>query len=121
MLMLRSRRSNANIVVCIHINQRAPLNPDEIIRVISTLSGAELERVREAIERRREQLVKQSMVVERRNHGKGILQLEYRSNPKTGTRRGPYWYFYWREEGRQHNLYVGKTDDPEALLDEKFA
>ncbi len=36
------------------------------------------------------QLVKQSSVVERRIHGRGILQLEYRANPKTGTRRGPY-------------------------------
>jgi len=97
------------------------LNPDEIIRGISALSGPELERVRKAIEQRREQLVKQSTVVERRNHARGILQLEYRSNPKTGTRWGPYWYFYWREEGRQHSLYLGKTDDPEALLDEKFA
>jgi hypothetical protein len=85
------------------------------------LNGPELERVRESVERRREQLVKQSTVVERRNHGRDLLRLEYRSNPKTGTRRGPYWYFYWREEGRQRSLYVGKTDDPEAVLDEKFA
>ena len=97
------------------------MDPDRIIQAISTLSGPELSRVREALERRREQLVKQSTVAERRNHARGILQLEYRTNPKTGTRRGPYWYFYWREEGRQHSLYVGKTDDPEALLEEKFA
>jgi hypothetical protein len=55
------------------------------------------------------------------NHASGILQLEYRSNPKTGTRRGPYWYFYWPEDGKQHSLYVGKTSDPEALLEEKLA
>src|SRR5215218_5740939 len=48
-----------------------------------------LDYVRE-LERRRAQLIKQSSVVERRNHGKGILQLEYRANPKTGTQRGPY-------------------------------
>src|SRR5215217_7042459 len=78
------------ILLCVYTLIKEPLNPDEIIWAISTLSGPELERVREAIERRRERLGKQSTVVERRNHGKGILQLEYRSNPKTGTRRGPY-------------------------------
>jgi hypothetical protein len=98
------------------------LSPDEIAAAISDRSGPELERVRQALERRREQLVKQSTVVERRwYHGSGILQLEYRSNPKSGTQRGPYWYFYWREEGCQHSLYVGKTSDPEALLEEKLA
>lgn len=97
------------------------MSADEIVAAISRLNGPELERVREAVERRREQLVKQSSIVDRRNYGRGILQLEYRANPKTGTRRGPYWYFYWREEGRQHSLYVGKTDDPEAVLEEKFA
>jgi hypothetical protein len=44
------------------------------------------------------------------------LQLEYRINPKTGTRRGPYWYFHYREGGRQRTRYVGKTDEPEAAL-----
>ena len=97
------------------------MGPDEIIAAISRLSGPELERVRKAVEQRGEHLVKQSTVVERRNHGRGILQLEYRANPKTGTRRGPYWYFYWREQGRQYSLYVGKTDDPQAVLEEKFA
>ena len=92
------------------------MGPDEIIAAIASLSGPELESVRKAVELRHEQLVKRSTVVERRNHGTGILQLEYRSNPKTGTRWGPYWYFYWREDGKQHSLYVGKT-----LLDEKIA
>ena len=92
------------------------MGPDEIIAAIASLSGPELESVRKAVELRHEQLVKRSTVVERRNHGRGILQLEYRSNPKTGTRWGPYWYFYWREDGKQHSLYVGKT-----LLDEKIA
>ena len=97
------------------------MTPDEIIAAIAHLSGPELESVRKAAAQRRQQLGKQSSVVERRNHGRGILQLEYRTNPKTGTQRGPYWYFYWREEGRQRSLHVGKTDDPEAVLDEKFA
>ncbi|MBV9452654.1 MAG: hypothetical protein JOZ19_00820 [Rubrobacter sp.] len=65
--------------------------PDEIVAAISRLSGPQLERVREAVEHRRAQLVKQSSIVERRNQGRGILQLEHRANPKTETRRGPYW------------------------------
>jgi hypothetical protein len=93
---------------------------DTIIDTVSNMSGPELERVREAVERRRGAL-KQSSVLERRNYGSGILQLEYRSNPKTGTTRGPYWYFYWRETGKQRSLYLGKTDEPEALLDENLA
>jgi hypothetical protein len=93
---------------------------DAIIASISTLSGPELKHVREAVERRRETLA-QSSVVERRSYGSGILQLEYRTNPKTGTRRGPYWYYHYREGGRQHTLYVGKTDDPEEALAEKLA
>ena len=96
------------------------MDTDEIIAAIAHFSGPELSRLRNALEQRGEQL-KQSTVVQRRNHARGILQLEYRTNPKTGTRRGPYWYFYWREEGRQQSLYVGKTDEPEALLDERFA
>jgi hypothetical protein len=96
------------------------LNPDEIVEAISNLSGPDLNRVRKAVEQRGEQLIKQSTVVDRRNFGRGILQLEYRSNPKTGTQRGPYWYFYWREGGKQHSLYVGKTDDPEEALSGKL-
>jgi hypothetical protein len=60
-------------------------------------------------------------VVERRSYASGILQLELRANPKTGTQRGPYWYFHYREGGRQRTLYVGKTDDPEAAIAEKLA
>ena len=97
------------------------MNPDEIVQAISTLSGSELNRVRKALEQRREQLLKQSTVAQRRNHGRGILQLEYRANPKTGTQRGPYWYFYWREAGKQRSVYVGKTDDPEEVLSKKLS
>jgi hypothetical protein len=97
------------------------LNPDEIVRAIFTLSGPELNRVRKALEQRREQLLKQSTVAQRRNHGRGILQLEYRANPKTGTQRGPYWYFYWREGGKQRSVYLGKTDDPEEVLSKKLS
>ena len=97
------------------------MNPDEIVRAISTLSGPELNSVRKALEQRREQLLKQSTVAQRRNHGRGIFQLEYRANPKTGTQRGPYWYFYWREGGKQRSVYVGKTDDPEEVLSKKLS
>lgn len=93
---------------------------DALINLIPTLEGAELGRVREAVEQRRKDLA-QSTVVERRSYGAGILQLEYRANPKTGTRRGPYWYYHDREGGRQRTLYVGKTDAPEAAVGEKLA
>jgi hypothetical protein len=93
---------------------------DSILEAVSNMGGPDLERVRQAVDSRRERLA-QSSVVERRSYGNGILQLELRANPKTGTQRGPYWYFHYREGGRQRTLYVGKTDDPEAALAEKLA
>jgi hypothetical protein len=52
------------------------------------------------------------------------LQLEGRAyrRRKDGevTERGPYWYFHYREGGRQRTLYIGKTDNPEAKVDEKL-
>ena len=83
------------------------------------MNGPELERIREAVECWRETLA-QSTVVERLSFGSGILQLEYRTNPKTGTQMGPYWYFHYREGGRQRTLYIGKTADPERVLIEKL-
>ena len=44
----------------------------------------------------------------------GYLQLEYRTNPKTGTQRGPYWYFRYHEGGKQRTLYIGNVDLEEA-------
>ena len=32
--------------------------------------------------------------------------------------RGPYWYFHYRQGGRQRTLYIGKTENPEAKVDE---
>ena len=58
------------------------------LEAISGMGGPELERVRKAVDSRRERLV-QSTVVERRTYASGILQLEYRTNPNTGTQRGP--------------------------------
>ena len=88
--------------------------------ICAAMSGPELERVREAVERRRRERLAQSTAVERRSFGSSILQLEYRTNPKTETQRGPYWYFHYREGGKQRTLYVGKTDNPEAVADEKL-
>ena len=90
----------------------------DILATIANMNTDDLDRLQEAIERRR-QRVSASSVVERRSHLDGILQLEYRANPKTGTQRGPYWYFKWRENGRQRTMYLGATDDPEGKLAER--
>ena len=90
----------------------------DILATIAHMNTDDLSRLQEAIERRR-QRVSASSVVERRSHLDGILQLEYRANPKTGTQRGPYWYFKWRENGRQRTMYLGATDDPEGKLMER--
>lgn len=116
---LRSKEGLASVCVCMHIQKGDLMNLTAILAAISTMSGPELKQVREAVERRRETLA-QSNLVERRSFGSGILQLEYRTNPKTGTTRGPYWYFHYREGGRQHTLYVGKTNEPEAVVREKL-
>jgi hypothetical protein len=106
-------------IVCMHITKGGLVDLAAILAAISHMSGPELARVREAVERQRKRLA-QSTVVERRSFGSGILQLEYRTNPKTGTKRGPYWYFHLREAGQQRTLYVGKTDDPEQVLAQKL-
>jgi hypothetical protein len=59
-------------------------------------------------------------VVERRDYRNGVLQLErcaYRRKKDGGlTERGPYWYFHFREGGRQKTMYLGKTGNPEAKV-----
>lgn len=87
----------------------------DIIASMDQMDSSELARLQEALDQKR-QHVNASSVVERRDHLNGILQLEYRANPKTGTHRGPYWYFHYRENGRQRTLYIGKTDDPKGKL-----
>ncbi len=87
----------------------------DIIASIDQMDGNDLNRLQAALDRKR-QRVSASSVVERRDFGSGILQLEHRANPKTGTRRGPYWYYHYREDGRQKTLYVGVTDEPESKL-----
>lgn len=56
----------------------------------------------------------QSAVEEYVPYRDGYLQLEYRTNPKTGTQRGPYWYFRYHEGGKQRTLYIGSADLDEA-------
>jgi hypothetical protein len=97
---------------------------DAIISLIEQMSAEQLDQLQQAINRRRQQMGGGSVstVVERRDYQNGILQLEQRAykRKKDGglTQRGPYWYFHFREGGRQKTMYVGQTDDPEARVDE---
>jgi hypothetical protein len=62
-------------------------------------------------------------VVERRNYGNGVLQLErraYRRKDGGLTERGPYWYFHYRQGGKQYTLYIGKTESPETVVNQKL-
>jgi hypothetical protein len=103
-----------------HINRRSL---DALIDSIAEMDEQELDRVQAAIDHRRGGS-RQSTVLERREYRNGLLQLEGRVyKRKTDgelTERGPYWYFHYREGGRQRTLYVGKTDNPEAVVDVKL-
>ena len=98
---------------------------DELDRLLAAVGGMDapaLDRLQEAVNRRRGQ-IRGSAVLERRDHRDGVLQLEtraYRRKDGDLTERGPYWYFHWREGGRQRTHYVGKTDAPEVTLDAKL-
>jgi hypothetical protein len=103
--------------MCMHMNTEA------IIFLIEEMDIRELDRVQEAIDRRRQEMGDRpvSTVVERRDYRNGTLQLErraYRRKDGGLTERGPYWYFHFREGGRQKTRYVGQTDNPEAKTDE---
>ncbi len=109
--------------MCMHNNRRSV---DALIDSIAELDEQELDRLQAAIDRRRGSLKKekkkQSTVLERREHRNGVLQLEGRAyrRKKDGelTERGPYWYFHYREGGKQRTLYIGKTENPEAKVNE---
>jgi hypothetical protein len=91
-----------------------------MIARIAEMDTGELDRLQAVIDRRRGRL-KQSTVLKRRDYRHGVLQLETRAyKRKDGelTKRGPYWYFHYREGGRQRTLYVGQTDTPEAKVNE---
>jgi hypothetical protein len=104
--------------MCMHMNKEA------IVSHIEQMSAEELDQLQAAINRRRQQVGDGPLntVVERRDYQNGILQLERRAyrHKKDGgvTQRGPYWYFHFREGGRQKTMYVGQTDNPEARVDE---
>jgi hypothetical protein len=102
------------------------INTQAIISLINQANTQQLHYLQKAINHRRQQLAHQplSTVVERRNYQNGILQLEKRAYKRKMdgklTQRGPYWYFHFREGGRQHTLYIGKTDNPETVVGEKL-
>ena len=104
--------------MCMHNNR---CSVDALIDSIAEMDEQELDRVQAAIDHRRRGS-RQSTVLERREHRNGLLQLEGRAyrRKKDGklTERGPYWYFHYREGGKQRTLYVGKTDNPEAKVNE---
>jgi hypothetical protein len=102
---------------------------------ITTATTAELEVLRNSVEAelaRRELAVRESVpgrqVVEERPASAGTLRLEMVKCGKDRCKRcergeghGPYWYLYFRRNGKLTSKYVGKTDDPEGALAEKFA
>ncbi len=104
--------------MCMHNNR---CSVDALIASIAEMDEQELDWVQVAIDRRRGGS-KQSTVLERRDYLYGILELEGRAyrRKKDGvlTERGPYWYFHYREGGKQRTLYIGKTDNPEAKVNE---
>jgi hypothetical protein len=104
--------------MCMH------MNIDSIIPLIEQMDAQQLDHLQQAIDCRRQQIGSGplSTVVERRDYRNGVLQLERRAyrRKKDGklTQRGPYWYFHFREGGRQKTMYLGKTDYPEAKMEE---
>jgi hypothetical protein len=98
------------------------IDAETIIAALSTLDAEGLDRVRAAVESISHRSGN-STVLERRSYRHGLLQLEVRTyTRKDGTeaRRGPYWYFHYREGGKQKTLYIGKTEEPEAAVDMKL-
>jgi hypothetical protein len=103
--------------MCMH------MNIDAIVSLIEQMSAEQLDHLQKAIDHRRQQIGDKpvSTVVERHDYQNGVLQLEkraYRRKDGRLTERGPYWYFHFREGGRQKTMYLGKTDDPEVKVDE---
>jgi hypothetical protein len=105
--------------VCMH---NKTIDADTIIAALPTLDAEELGRVRAAVESMSRRSGG-STVLERRSYRYGLLQLEVRTYARrdsTVAQRGPYWYFKYREDGRQKTFYIGKTDNPEAVVDKKL-
>src|SRR5215210_8841961 len=66
-------------------------------------------------------------VVEERSASTGTLRLEMVKCGKDRCKRcergeghGPYWYLYFRRKGKLASRYIGKTEDPEAVLTKKL-
>jgi hypothetical protein len=100
----------------------------EIEALMGRVEAVGLPRVEKALERRRRELGVtgsaggSSRVVEYRSHADGMLQAEVRvARRKDGSERedGPYWYFKYQEGGRRRSIYLGRTDEPEAVLEKK--
>ena len=101
--------------------------------MVRRMSREELERLEQALRRRRRELggempgewrVPVSDVLEYRPHQDGYLQYEvrrYRRKDGSTKEHGPYWYFRYHEGGKQRTLYLGKTNDPEGVLERKRA
>jgi hypothetical protein len=103
--------------MCMHMNM------ETMVSLVERMNAEQLDQLQQAINRRRQQIGDRpvSTVVERRDYQNGVLQLEkraYRRKDGGLTERGPYWYFHFREGGRQKTMYVGQTDNPEARVDE---
>jgi hypothetical protein len=102
-----------------------------VLGAIRSAGVGEIEVIGRALEVRRRELglrkkvgegAAPSQVLKGRPYGDGWLQLESRTyERKDGgvSVRGPYWYFRYHEGGRQRKLYLGKTENPEAELEEK--
>src|SRR5215212_5896564 len=105
--------------MCMHLNMQT------FFSHVEQMNAEELDQLQEAILRRRHQIGDKpvSTVVERRDYRNGVLQLErraYRRKDAKLTERGPYWYFHFREGGKQRTLCIGKTDNPETVVDDKL-
>lgn len=110
------------------------MDVQEMIAGLKDLDRGDLTRLREALGRLLRELGDEapeeggrtpvSDVLEYRPHADGYLQFEVRRYVrKDGSMKehGPYWYFRYHEGGRQRTLYLGKTDDPEGVLEQKRA
>jgi hypothetical protein len=100
-----------------HINDTPDL--ECVVKAISHMSTRELDGLQAAIDQRRAEVM-QTVVAERRAYGGGLLQREHHRNPKTGHVGPGYWYFRFREGSKQRSLYVGKTNEPESVVDSKI-
>jgi hypothetical protein len=108
----------------------------ELVNLVERIRGMteeELRAIEDAVSARRRELGNLggearssrgpvSYVVSQRPYADGWLQAEMRVHVRKDggrTERGPYWYFRYHQQGRQRTLYLGKTDEPEAVLEAK--